>query len=102
MTASPWAMVSELRADPAGADELEAAFRNRLGEVDGWPGFVRLEVWRDPREGGRYLMVSWWETREAFTGWMRSSAHRRSHERVPAGAAAPRPVRFDRYEVIST
>lgn len=102
MTGTPWAMVSELRTDAAHTHVLEDAFRHRLGEVDGWPGFVRLEVWRDPRDAGRYLMVSWWETREAFTGWMRSDAHKRSHARVPAGAAAPKPVRFDRFEVIAT
>ena len=101
MPENPWAMVSELEVDPDGVDDLEAAFRDRLGEVDGWPGFVRLEVWRDPRRSGRYLMVSWWGCREAFTGWMRSDAHRRSHARVPSDPG-PRPVSFERYEVIST
>ena len=95
-----FAMVSELEVAPEGAEALEAAFAARLGEVDGWPGFIRLEVWRDPRRPGRYLMVSWWDDEETFTTWMRSDAHRRSHERVP-DAPRPRPVRFDRYEVIA-
>ena len=97
----PWAMVSELAVDPDGAATLEAAFADRLGEVDHWPGFQRLEVWRDPRHAGRYLMVSWWDTREQFTAWMRSQSHNRSHARVPT-ERAPRPVRFDRYQVIAT
>jgi heme-degrading monooxygenase HmoA len=94
-------MVSELQVDPSGASALEEAFQNRLGEVDDWPGFVRLEVWRDPRHDGRYLMVSWWERREQFTDWMRSQSHDRSHARVPSDPS-PRPVRFDRFEVIAT
>ena len=97
----PWAMVSELEVAPDGTEALERAFQQRLGEVDGWDGFLRLEVWRDPRRTGRYLMVSWWETRQAFTDWLHSDAHDRSHARIP-GDAAPRPVRFDRYEVIAT
>lgn len=101
MAEQPWAMVSELAVEPQGAEALEEAFRHRLGEVDDHPGFVRLEVWRDPRRPGRYLMVSWWDSRDAFTAWMRSEAHRRSHARVPT-SPSPRPVRFDRYEVIST
>ena len=101
MDEGPWAMVSELEVEPEGAASLEDAFRHRLGEVDGWEGFIRLEVWRDPRHEGRYLMVSWWETREAFTEWMRSAAHDRSHARIPTDPG-PRPVRFDRYQVIAT
>lgn len=96
-----WAMVSELAVPVAGADALERAFRSRLGEVDGWTGFIRLEVWRDPRHAGRYLMVSWWKSRDDFTAWMRSDAHKKSHARVPDGALRPHAVRFDRYEVIA-
>ncbi len=96
-----FSMVSELEVAAEGADALECAFRNRLGEVDSWPGFVRLEVWRDPRRPGRYLMVSWWEDQEAFRTWMRSASHGRSHARVPS-SPKPKPVRFDRYEVIAT
>lgn len=94
-------MVSELAVPVAGATALEEAFRRRLGEVDGWPGFIRLEVWRDPREPGRYLMVSWWNSRADFTAWMRSDAHKRSHGRIPTGELRPHAVRFDRYEVIA-
>jgi len=94
-------MVSELAVAPEGAAALEEAFAHRLGEVDSWPGFIRLEVWRDPRHDGRYLMVSWWETKDLFKAWMRSQSHDRSHARVPTDPA-PRPVRFDRYEVIAT
>ncbi|HVL05209.1 MAG TPA: antibiotic biosynthesis monooxygenase family protein [Acidimicrobiales bacterium] len=101
MPEPPWAMVSELAVEPHGAGALEQAFRDRLGEVDQHPGFVRLEVWRDPRRPGRYLMVSWWTSREAFTAWMHSEAHDRSHARIPDDPA-PKPVRFDRYEVIAT
>lgn len=94
-------MVSELAVEPQGAPALEDAFRARLGEVDSHPGFLRLEVWRDPRRPGRYLMVSWWTSKEAFGAWMHSDAHDRSHERIPEDPG-PRPVRFDRYEVIAT
>ena len=94
-------MVSELAVPVAAAQDLEAAFQNRLGEVEGWPGFLRLEVWRDPRHPGRYLMVSWWETRDAFSAWMQSKSHDRSHARIPTKNGAPKAVRFDRYEVIA-
>lgn len=99
--AAPWAMVSELRTTPEAAPELERSFRDRLGEVDGWPGFLRLEVWADESDPGRFVMTTWWETRDSFLAWFRSAAHDRSHARVPQDPA-PRPVSFKRYRVVAT
>ena len=93
---------SEISIEPDAGTTLEQAFADRLGEVDAWPGFLRLEVWRDEREPGRYVMVSWWADRDSFAAYMRSDSHRRSHARIPAEPARPRPVTFSRYTVIAT
>ncbi len=92
---------SEILIDPEGAITLEDAFRDRLGEVDSWPGFHRLEVWRDEGTPGRYVMVSWWTDRETFKEYMRSDVHRESHARIPHEPARPRGVSFTRYTVIA-
>lgn len=76
--------VSRLRVEPDALDELVAAFRNRMGAVDGFDGFEDLEVWSSDREPGEVLMISRWRDRASFTAYMRSAAHRRSHARVPA------------------
>ncbi|MEX2620565.1 MAG: antibiotic biosynthesis monooxygenase [Egibacteraceae bacterium] len=89
---APFVVMSEIAVSAGGEKALEAAFGDRLGEVDGWPGFLDLQVWRDEREGGGYLMVSWWETKEHFSAYMRSEAHRRSHARIPDGPDGPRPA----------
>lgn len=86
--AAAFVVSSEVHIDADHADGLEAAFRGRLGEVDGWPGFRHLEVWRDVTRPGQYLMVSWWDTREDWVAYMRSDAHDRSHARMPTD---PRP-----------
>ena len=39
--------VSELVVPEAGRDALRAAFLDRLGEVDKWPGFQGLQVLAD-------------------------------------------------------
>ena len=95
-------VTSEIAVAATGASALEAAFAARLGEVDQFPGFQRLEVWSDERDSGRYLMVSWWDTRQQFLVYMRSEAHRRSHARVLPGPAGPRPVGVQRYRVVAT
>lgn len=102
MAERPFVIVSDLAIDEIGADTLESAFQARLGEVDGWPGFLDLQVWRDRRDPARFVMVSWWKTREAYVDYMRSDAHRRSHDRIPADPARPFAVGVGQFDVVAT
>ncbi len=92
---------SELTVPEAGRAAVLAAFTSRLGAVDAWPGFQRLQVWADQADPCMLIMVSWWDDRESFAGYMRSQDHARSHRRIPGGDLRPRPRRFSRYEVIA-
>ena len=92
---------SELRVTAAGTAALIAAFEDRLGEVERWPGFERLEVWQDERDDGRFVMVSWWDDKQSFQTYMRSQSHHRSHDRIPAGPDGPGPVSFSRFRVVA-
>ena len=73
--------------------------------VDHADGFVDLQVWRSDRDPEEVLMVSRWRDRAAFTAYMRSDAHRISHERIdPALQAAIRLERLEHlhtYEVVA-
>lgn len=97
----PYVAISEIAVPVEGATELEQAFRDRLGAVDAWPGFLGLEVLRHRRKPGCYLMVSRWATKQAFTEYMRSDDHRRSHDRISDGEHAPRPAGFDDYDRVA-
>jgi heme-degrading monooxygenase HmoA len=94
--------ISEVAVPADGIDRLKAAFCNRLGAVDGWPGFIGLEVLQDRRDPGLFLMVTRWSSKEAFRSYMRSADHRRSHARVPGGEAAPSLAGFREYEVVAS
>jgi len=102
MEAQPYVAISEITVDVEGAPSLEQAFRNRIGLVDDWPGFLGLEVLRHRRRPGTYLMVSRWASKEAFQSYMRSDEHDRSHARIPDGPHAPRPAGFGDYDVVAT
>ncbi len=65
------------------ADALVRAFRARVRLVDHADGFVDLQVWQSDRDAGELIMVSRWRDRAAFTAYMRSAAHRTSHDRIP-------------------
>src|SRR5919199_1924951 len=81
----PYVSVSRLRIPPERADELVAAFRRRARLVDGFDGFEGLEVWQSERDAGELLMVSHWRDRDCFRDYMRSDAHRISHDRIDPG-----------------
>ena len=93
--------VSGIAVPAAGAPALEEAMRNRIGLVEGEPGFGGLQVWRPLRSGDPYRMVTWWTAEQAFRDYMRSEAHHASHARTPHGPDGPRPAGLDRYWCIA-
>jgi heme-degrading monooxygenase HmoA len=98
--------MSRLRVPETDVPELLAAFGARAGLVDDAEGFAGLEVWHSDRDAGEVIMVSRWQSREAFTRYMRSDAHRISHERIsPALQAVIKLERLDHlhtYDVVAT
>ncbi len=97
--------MSRLRVAEDRADELVAAFRERMRAVDSHDGFIDLQVWRSDRDGDELCMVSRWRDRESFTAYMRSADHRESHGRIdPELQAAIRLERLEHmhtYEVVA-
>jgi heme-degrading monooxygenase HmoA len=92
--------LSRLRIDPDRAPELVSAFRGRARLVDGFEGFVDLQVWQSDRDPGELVMVSRWQSRAHFTRYMRSREHQVSHGRIdPALDAA---IRLERLEHLHT
>ncbi len=99
---SLFVVTSELRVRREGVAGLTEAFRGRIGLVDDWPGFDRLEVWHDERDPQRFVMTSWWSGADEFRAYMQSNEHRRSHERIPGGLDRPRAVAVRRHRIVST
>lgn len=64
-------------------EDFEARFRERQGLVDQSPGFVRNMVLRPSEESSEYhIVMTLWESREAFLDWTRSEAFARAHEKA--------------------
>jgi heme-degrading monooxygenase HmoA len=74
--------LSRLRVPEERADELVTAFRARARLVDAFDGFVDLQVWQSDRDAGELVMVSRWRDRDCFKAYMKSDAHRVSHDRI--------------------
>ena len=73
---------------------FERRFEHRFGAVDHMPGFIRNEVLR-PITGDHYIIMTQWETKEAFEAWTRAKS---SSTLTPTG----RPRRCSPAQTCST
>lgn len=94
--------LSRLRVPAERADELVTAFRARAHLVDGFDGFVDLQVWQSDRDPGELVMVSRWDDRDCFKQYMRSREHQVSHDRIdPDLDAAIKLERLEHMHVVA-
>lgn len=64
----------------AGYEEMfEQRFRNRAGQIDKQPGFVRMQVLRPDTPDTPYLVQTTWRDKTAFEGWVGSEDFKAAH-----------------------
>ncbi len=87
---------------PEYAEAFEARFRERAGEVEKQPGFVRLQILRPVSDETPYVVLTTWESREAFQAWVESEDFRRAHAgKAPLPPEAfSAPGKLEQHEVI--
>jgi heme-degrading monooxygenase HmoA len=74
-------VMNRISVNPEFADAFEERFRNRAGQVDTMPGFVRNLVLRPSSAEDPYVVLTMWESRDAFEAWTQSDAFRQGHAR---------------------
>lgn len=79
---------------------LEAHFRERSRLVDGFPGFLWLQLLRPQSGDATHTFVTAWESRDAFRSYMNSSEHATSHSREPAEIMTRTAVRHQAFDVL--
>jgi heme-degrading monooxygenase HmoA len=62
--------------DPAQGEEFEQTFAGVADKVRDTPGLLANILLRDPQKPGSYVVVSEWESREAFLAWEDEPSHR--------------------------
>ncbi len=67
---------------------LEGAFAGRARLVDAHEGFLGLELLKDLRVEGRYVLLTRWRSRADFLRYMRSGDHAQAHARAHPGLDA--------------
>ncbi|TMR06714.1 antibiotic biosynthesis monooxygenase [Nonomuraea turkmeniaca] len=79
------------RASEGEEQQLIDAFHAISGTLRGTPGLLGSELWRPAHDTADFVVVSEWESRQAFETWERGSAHK-------ADTAPLRPYRDPRRE----
>jgi heme-degrading monooxygenase HmoA len=74
-------VMNRIGVTPEFAAAFEERFRNRAGQVDTMPGFIRNLVLRPASADDPYVVLTMWESREAFDAWTQSDAFRHGHAR---------------------
>lgn len=101
--------INYITCKPEYSARFEELFASRAHAIDSMPGFIDMEVLKPQTEGEPYLVVSHWETEEAFKTWTTSPAfiegHKRGFEDIKKakeeGREAPMTSSFKVYDVIS-
>jgi len=64
---------------PDHAEAFEQVFQDRASLVDGMPGFVSFRLLRPTKAEDPYIVMTMWESREAFEGWTNSEEFKEGH-----------------------
>ena len=92
--------ISHLTVPPEDQAALEGHFRERSRLVDGFPGFLYLQLLRPQAGEATHTFLTAWESREAFRAYMTSREHAASHSREPKAIMERTTVRHEAYEVL--
>lgn len=88
---------------------FEELFGSRAKAIDTMPGFRSMQVLRPSDGQSDYLIVSQWDSEDAFKGWTTSPAFIEGHKRgfedlakaKAAGEEPPMKSSFKTYQVIA-
>lgn len=88
---------------------FEELFATRAQAIDKMPGFLNMNVLKPQQTGEPYLIISYWDSEDAFKSWTTSPAFLEGHKRGFAdlkqakeeGKEPPMTSTFKVYAVIS-
>ncbi len=92
------AIVNSLPVKEGAADRIVERFAGSRGHVQGFPGFVSMEVLKSETED-EVLVVTRWQDRESFDAWVGSEEFSRAHGQGGAGELLRGHPKMTSYEI---
>jgi len=101
--------INYIDCQPEYRDRFEELFQSRAHVIDRMPGFKDMQVLRPQAGDGSYLIVSRWDSEDAFKSWTGSAefleGHKRGFEDIrkakEAGETPPMTSTFRTYLVLT-
>ena len=95
-------VMNRIPVDPNYSGQFEERFTNRAREVDKMPGFVRNQVLRPANSDDPYIILTVWQSQEAFETWVNSESFQKGHAK--SGTLPPEtflgPSKLESFEII--
>jgi len=83
-------------------EEFERRFRERAGQIEQQPGFVRMEIHRPADDSSPYIVQTVWRDAASFQAWVGSDDFKTAHANPLPKEAFDADSRMERHEVIIT
>ncbi len=80
--------------------EFEQRFKNRAGQINRQPGFVLMEVLKPQSEKTPYVVLTHWESEQAFQNWVGSVDFKLAHQNPMSKDAFLEGGGIEQYEVV--
>ena len=81
-------------------EEFETRFRNRAGQINRQPGFVKMEVLKPQSDNTPFVVLTHWENEQAFNNWVGSDDFKLAHSNPMPKEAFNNGGGIEQYQVI--
>ena len=81
-------------------EEFEQRFKNRAGQINQQPGFVLMEVLKPKSEKTPYVVLTHWQSEQAFQSWVGSDDFKLAHQNPMSKDAFLEGGGIEQYEVV--
>ena len=79
---------------------FEERFQKRAGQIDKQPGFVRMQILKPQSDDTPYIVLTCWQDRAAFDGWVGSEDFKLAHSNPMPKEAFDGEGKIEMHEVI--
>ena len=81
-------------------ETFEERFRQRAGQIDKQPGFVRMQILKPASDDAPYIVLTTWQDKASFEAWVGSEDFKLAHSNPMPTEAFDGESKMEMHEVI--